>query len=197
MLRSPLAWATLLASLAVAPSAPQAQSLHGARTVVNRTPDLQFYSLPFGPVALPADRHANQVKGSVGFTLTDNDGDGALIASPALYSARVANHSVHQLFAPMAVSVGAFQSRSDADAFAPVFVIEGGLASFVIEFGLTPFDTVTFTALLQAEPMPAEPMPALPPIGRWMFAIGVFGMGVVFLSVGTEPVRPPASASKL
>jgi len=143
-------------------------------TITNTSGSTQTYTLGTTIGVSPAIPQA-LMRGSVGFSLTDNNGDGATLATSgtSIYKGQIDGNTARTLWDPATSFTAPFGSTSSSTFFgfptreaAPAVGTNIGL---LITFSLTPGDSVSFTSNFDVAPVPV-------PAAVWLFGSGLLGL---------------------
>lgn len=146
-------------------------------TLTNTTAFTQTYSIGVAIGVTPVIPNAG-MRGSVGFSLTDNNANGATLATSgaSIYQGKIDGNTARTLWDPATSFTAPFGSTSSSTFFgfpvreaAPESV--DSTIGIVITFSLTGGDSVAFTSNFDVEPV-VVPVPA----AAWLFGSGLLGL---------------------
>lgn len=147
-------------------------------TITNNTTSTQTYTMTATVGVSPAIA-SGLMRGSVGLTLTDNDGNGASLANAtgaSVYKALIDGNSARTLWDnPFSFSVLAIDGTGTTNTKFGFPTREGAPESvdtaigITISFTLSPQDSVAFTSNFDVVPVPL-------PAAAWLFGSGLLGL---------------------
>jgi len=147
-------------------------------TLTNTTTSVQTYTINSTIGITPAIADG-RMRGSVGFSLTDNNNDGATLAASggSIYTALIDGNTARTLW-PVPASYATFSTTVNSIDFGfPTREVapESADTNFGITlmFSLTPGDSVAFTSNFDIVPVPL-------PAGGWLLGSGILGLAGAF-----------------
>ena len=144
-------------------------------TITNTTGSIQTYTLGT-TIGISPVIPIGAMRGSIGFSLTDNNGDGATLATSgaSIYQGMIDGNIARTLWDPLASFTTPFGSTSSSTFFgfptreaAPESV--DTTIGILITFSLTSGDSASFTSNFDVVPVPV-------PAAIWMFGSGLLGL---------------------
>lgn len=143
-------------------------------TITNTGASTQTYSLGTSMGVVPAILNG-LMRGSVGLTLTDNNGDGATLATSgaSIYTGMIDGNTASTLWNPVNTFTTYSTIASSADFGFPTRLAApepiDSTIGIQIKFSLTPGDSVSFTSNFDVVPVPV-------PAAVWLFGSGLLGL---------------------
>lgn len=144
-------------------------------TITNTSGSTQTYSLGTTLGVVPAIPNG-AMRGSIGFSLTDNNGNGATMATSgtSIYKGTIDGNTARTLWDPATSFTASFGSTSSSTFFgfptreaAPESIDTN--IGLLITFSLTSGDSVSFTSNFDVVPVPV-------PAAVWLFGSGLLGL---------------------